>query len=105
MAQIPDKIIELIKKFVSEATKDNVRISEAVLFGSYAKGTNNEWSDIDIAVVSEDFEGISFYDCQKLTDAMLRTSVDIETHPYRPEDFTADNPFVKEILKHGIRIV
>ncbi|MBM2813473.1 MAG: nucleotidyltransferase [Ignavibacteria bacterium] len=105
MAQIPDKITEIIKKFVAEATKDNIKISEAILFGSYAKGTNHELSDIDIAVVSEDFEGVSFYDCQKLTDAMLRTSIDIETHPYRPEEFTIDNPFVREILEYGIRIV
>ena len=105
MAQIPDKIKELIIKFVEEALKDNIQISEAILFGSYANGTNNEWSDIDLAVVSNDFEGVSFYDCQKLTDAMLRTSIDIEPHPYRPEEFTTDNPFVKEILDHGIRIV
>lgn len=105
MAQISDKITELIKKFVAEASKDNIQISKVILFGSYAKGTNNEWSDIDLAVVSKDFDGISFYDSQKLTDAMLRTSIDIETHPYRPEDFTIENPFVKEILEYGIRIV
>lgn len=105
MAQISDKITGIIKKFVEEASKDNIQISQAILFGSYAKGTNHELSDIDLAVVSEDFDGISFYDCQKLNDAMLRTSIDIETHPYRPEDFTSDNPFVQEILEYGIRIV
>lgn len=105
MVKAVDKIIELLKKFVMEAQKDNIRINEAILFGSYARGTNHEYSDIDLAVVSEDFEGISFYDNQKLIDAMLRTSVDIEVHPYKPEDFTEDNPFVKEILEYGIRIV
>jgi len=30
---------------------------------------------------------------------------DIETHPYRPEDSNENNPFVKEILDNGIRIV
>ena len=105
MAQIPDKIIEIVKKFILEASKDNINISKAVLFGSFAKGTNHEYSDIDIAVVSEDFEGSSFYDNKKLTKAMLRTSIDIETHTYRPEEFTEDNPFVKEILEYGIQIV
>jgi predicted nucleotidyltransferase len=105
MDQVPDKIKEIIKKFVEEATKDNIHISQAILFGSYAKGTYNDLSDIDLAVVSKDFEGISFFDCQKLNDAMLRTSIDIETHPYRPEDFTLDNPFVKEIMEYGISMV
>jgi uncharacterized protein len=105
MVQVPNKIIELIKTFTEEAGKDNVRISQAVLFGSYAKGTNHEWSDIDVAVVSDDFQGISFFDNQILTEAMLRTSIDIETHTYRPEEFNEDNPFVKEILETGIRII
>lgn len=105
MAQIPAQIIELVKKFVDEASKDNINISEAILFGSYAKGTYHDLSDIDIAVVSNDFDGVSFYDSQKLQDAMLRTSIDIETHPYRPEQFKTDNPFVNEILKYGYRVI
>ena len=105
MAQVPAQILELINKFIEEAKKDNITISKAVLFGSYSNNTYHEFSDIDIAVVSEDFEGISFYDSKKLNGAMLRTSIDIETHPYRPEDFTEDNPFVNEILKTGIRIL
>ena len=105
MAQVSDKIIELVKKFVERAMEDNIHITEAILFGSYAKGTNNEWSDIDIAVVSDDFEGIRLYDNKKIRNAKLKTSIDLETHPYRPEDFTPDNPFVNEILNFGIRIV
>ena len=84
---------------------ENISISKAILFGSYTKGTNHEFSDIDLAVVSSDFKGIRLYDNIKLIDAALRSSIDIETHPYHPEDFTEDNLFVKEILEHGIRII
>lgn len=105
MVEVPDKLNQLILKFVSEAKKDNINISQAILFGSYANGTNHEFSDIDLAVVSNDFEGIRLFDNIKLVDATLRTSIDIETHPYRPEDFTPDNLFVKEILDNGIRII
>ncbi|MCX6153294.1 MAG: nucleotidyltransferase domain-containing protein [Candidatus Kapabacteria bacterium] len=105
MAQIPDRIIEIIKNFVIEAKVDNVSIEKAILFGSYAKGTNHKFSDIDVAVVSKDFEGTRFYDNEKLSRSKIDTSIDLETHPYRPEDFTEDNPFVKEILETGIRII
>ena len=105
MAKVPDKIVKLIDKFIKEAAKDDIHISQAVLFGSYANGTNHKYSDIDLAVVSEDFDGISFYDNQKLAKAMLRTSIDIEAHPYRPEEFTVANPFVREIIQSGIRIL
>lgn len=105
MAKVDNRIIEIIRKFIDEASKDRINIAQALLFGSYAKGTAHEWSDIDVAVVSSDFEGNSFYDSRKLTDAMLRTNINIELHPYRPEDFTGDNPFVAEILIYGIRII
>jgi len=105
MAQIPDKVIEIIKKFVVEAANDNIHISQAILFGSYANGMNHEYSDIDIAVVSDDFEGISFYDNRKIRNAKFNSSIDIEAHTYRPEQFNSENPFVNEILEYGIRIV
>ena len=105
MVKVSDKIIEIIRKLVNEALKENIHISQAVLFGSYAKGTNHEYSDIDVAVVSEDFEGIRLFDNIRLGKPRVNTSVDIETHPYRPEEFNEDNPFVKEILEYGIRIV
>ena len=33
---------------------DNFTVDEILVFGSYAKGTANDWSDIDIAVISPD---------------------------------------------------
>ncbi len=105
MAEVSDNIKEIVKKFILEAKKDNINIIQAVLFGSYAKGTNHEYSDIDLAVVSKDFEGKRLFDNIKLINAALKSSIDLETHPFRPEDFTEDNPFVKEILSYGIRII
>ena len=32
-------------------------------------------------------------------------NIDIETHPFRREEFTRDNPFVCEILEYGIQII
>ncbi len=105
MVKVSHRIIAIINKFVQEALKENIQITKVILFGSYAKGTNTELSDIDIAVVSEDFEGIRLFDNIRLGKPRVRTDVDIETHPYRPEEFNKNNPFVKEILENGIRIV
>jgi len=105
MDKVSDRLIEIINRFVEESLKENIRISQVVLFGSHAKGTNNEFSDIDIAVVSEDFEGIRLFDNLKLGKPRVKTDIDLETHPYRPEEFNNANPFVKEILSYGIRIV
>ncbi len=104
MVKVPSEIIEIIKQFIIEAKLDNINIQKAILFGSYAKGTFNEWSDIDLAVISDDFAGIRFKDNMLLSDSRLRTNINLETHPFRNEDFTTDNLFVKEILKNGISI-
>ena len=44
-------------------------------------------------------------DKRKLNKYILKTSVDLEVHPFKSEDFTEDNPFIKEILLTGRKIV
>ena len=75
------------------------------LSGSYANGTAKEYSDVDLAIVSDKFEGSRFFDKQKLNKYILRTSIDLEVHPFKTEDFTEDNPFVKEILQTGLKLI
>ena len=105
MVQIPANIIDIIHHFVDEAEKEKIHIRQAILFGSYATGNYHKYSDIDLAVISDEFEGIRLLDNIKHDRPVLRSSYDLDTHPIRPEDFTEDNPFVKEILKNGIRVV
>lgn len=104
MDKIPNNIKDLIKRLIEEAEKNKIHILEAFLFGSYANGTFSEYSDIDLALVSDDFEGIRFNDNMKLMRSILNVSSDFETHPFRLSDFTPENPFVAEILKRGIRV-
>jgi len=105
MASIPDNIIVLVKKIILELEKRKIHIQKAILFGSYAKGNFNEWSDIDLALVSRTFEGIRIKDRSKIRKIVLAVSAAVEPLPFRPEDFTVDNPLVKEIIDTGIVIV
>ena len=97
-------INNLVSKFVNLVT-DEFPIKSVYLFGSYAKGEAKEYSDIDLAVVSDKFEGSRFFDKEKLNKYILKTSIDLEIHPFRTMDFTEDNPFVKEIIQTGLKIV
>jgi predicted nucleotidyltransferase len=38
----------------------HIFISKVILFGSYAKNQQGEWSDIDLAVVSTDVKDVSY---------------------------------------------
>lgn len=104
MAQIPNKVILLIKQFILDLKKNDIVISRAILFGSYAHGGYNEWSDIDIALVSDDFIGDRFADRNKIRKIKLSVSSDLEPIPYTTKSFSADDPFVKNILETGVTI-
>ncbi len=104
MAQISDSLIKKIRLFVKELENDKIRISQVFLFGSYAKNQQNEWSDIDLAVISDDFTGNRMNDYDLLADAILKVDRSIEAIPFKTEYFTSDNPFVNEIIKTGYEI-
>ena len=102
MVKIPEKILNDINMYINLIEQNNIHIQKVVLYGSYAKGTYNELSDIDLAIVSEDFEGIRILDKDKIRKFNIQINSDISPMTYRPEDFNEDNPFVLEILKYGI---
>jgi len=87
-----------------EAVKKNYKIQAAYLFGSYAKQTENKWSDIDIALVSEDFSKDLFDARVNLLRLAARIDDRIEPIPYNRENFNQDDPLVHEIRKNGIPI-
>jgi uncharacterized protein len=105
MAQLPAKIKNTIDRYLRALSQNNIPIKEAVLFGSYASGANKQWSDIDIALVSEIFKGDRISDKDKIRKITLSVSSEIEVIPFSPADFNSQNPFVKEILRTGIRLI
>ena len=94
-----------IRKYLSLLRKENIPVLDAYLFGSIAKGVGDEWSDIDIAIVTDKFIGDSFDFRYLLTKLARNIDPDIEPHPYLASDFNADNPLAVEIMKHGEKII
>ena len=96
-------ILKSIEKYIKEISK-YYRIDHIILFGSYAKGTNHNDSDIDIAVVSKDITD-SFDDGVKLMSLTWGIDTRIEPHAIKTEDFDiVDTPFIDEIIQTGIEI-
>lgn len=100
---INEEIATSITKFVKEVSK-KYKINAIILFGSYAKGTNHEDSDIDIAIVSEDF--VDIYDVMAILMGMTwDIDARIEPHPITKNDYdTIANPFIKEVIDTGIKV-
>ena len=106
MAQKADRKIEkTVRSYLEQLERIGIHVQQAILFGSYASGKYDEWSDIDLAIVSKDFVGNRFEDRNKIRKITLQVNSDISPMPYRPEDFNDSDYFVKEILETGIRII
>lgn len=104
MATATDSVIKIIKKYIKELRSNNILVTEAILFGSYAKGTEKEESDIDIAIISDDFTGDRFEDRRKIVPFRRKIDSRIEPMPFRPERFAEGGNLVDEIKKTGIKI-
>ena len=104
MAAVTDEAVEAVERFLSLIKNAHINIERAIIFGSYARGDAGQWSDIDIALVSPDFSGIRFYDNKRLVPFLLKSDTRIELHPFRPEEFTEENLFVRQIIKSGIEL-
>ncbi|MDR1014002.1 MAG: nucleotidyltransferase domain-containing protein [Coriobacteriales bacterium] len=89
---------------------DDVRrvmpVDRAVLYGSYAKGSATEHSDVDICFFLGSFDGKRRVDVIAellgLTDKY--SDVFIEPIAFPVSELQNDNPFVKEIVRTGREI-
>ncbi len=87
----------------AEAVQQQVSLRKVVLFGSYARNEQREFSDIDVALVADEFTGFGFQDVGLIGATIAQKQfVDIEPHTFSPEQFTDWNPFVQEIKRTGI---
>ncbi len=101
-----DAIIRKLQTFKERMSKQH-KIDALLFFGSRANGRPDRWSDIDLVVVSQWFEGK-----RRLVRARwLRKAWDlgypVDFLCYTPEEFrerAAEPTIVKEALKKGILI-
>ncbi len=93
--------INISKKF-SNAVKNLFPVEKIILFGSYARGTNHKWSDIDLAVVVKKFD-FDFFDAyRKLGNVTIKLDTRIEPIIIdKTKDFSG---FLKSIYNEGIVI-
>lgn len=100
-----EDLIPAIKTLKKTLLENKIPIRRAILFGSYASGKAHAFSDIDVALVSDAFSGVRFFDIEKLIPHLRTFNPLFELHPYRTEDFVEDNnSFVREIINTGIEV-
>ena len=81
-------------------------ISKAILYGSYAKGTANEHSDVDICFFLDSFGSQRSVDIlsKMLSLTHNYNTIYIEPQVFETSDIGNGNPFVNEVLATGKEI-
>lgn len=96
--EIYGKIDEFIERL-----KEELPIDVVYLFGSFAKNTIHEGSDIDLVVVGDFKESF----LKRIERVIELTDLPIEPLVYTKQEFKemvdAKNPLITEVLKTGIK--
>lgn len=103
----PKKIQKSLNLFTKRVT-EKYHPQQVLLFGSYARGKANEYSDVDIAVISSSFEKIpedKRFDALYDLTAGLRP--DFHIFGFTPEEFDNLSPLisVSEAKEYGIPLL
>ena len=100
-----------IKEIVAEYTQTlktlGVNVERVILYGSYALGNERKDSDIDLVIISKDFQKMNLRErLEILGIAAVRIMEPIEAKGYTPEEIqmAQEASCLKEVLEIGVRI-
>lgn len=93
--------LETTKRFLEELAK-YIEIEKTFLFGSWARGKADEWSDIDLLIVSNDFGKMDFWEKARLLGKIKMQLLEpIDAVGVTPEEFKKGSSLIVEFAKKG----
>jgi len=93
-----DEVRQIAHKFV-DIVRQEYDPLRMVLFGSYVNGTPHEYSDIDIAVVFNDYKGDWLRTWSDLFGMTMQVALDIE--PHMMDAMHDSSGFLEHIMETG----
>ena len=103
MVKTGQEIEGIIKQYTAKLMELGIRVERVILFGSYANGHPREDSDIDLIVVSKDFERMNIREkLEILGIASARIMQPIQAKGYTPQEIESKEKdlFLSEVLEH-----
>jgi predicted nucleotidyltransferase len=94
------KLYNHINSFIEDIKIAGFPADKVILFGSYANGYPNEYSDIDLAVWSPAFSDDPYEDKEKIRSIILKYHP-LQLHPYPSGETKEEDPFIGIIEKTG----
>ena len=95
-------VLGILSRFRSVLETQGLAVNRLVLFGSYANDTYKEGSDIDVVVISEDFESKDYWErLDILSNAIYEIFEPIEAIAMTPEEWERGESVVCEYAREG----
>ncbi len=101
-----EEILSIARSYRRKLLESGISVAYLFLFGSQASDMAQEWSDIDIAVVSEDFGHDRFKERVALTRISACIDLRIEPYPLGLKEFMEEGwrMMIHEIKENGIEV-
>lgn len=91
-----------VQRYIQILIKNKITPQKVILFGSFAKNRYRKYSDIDLAVISNQFGHDPIEDMMRLSKLTLTVSDRIEAIPLTEEDMKLRyHTLIGEIKKYG----
>ncbi len=104
MSEIRIANLKNIKTISKKLKENHTSIKSVYLFGSYAKQKQDEWSDIDLAVILQDT--CEYEECVKIYSEGKEYDDRVDALAFSQEDFEFNRlPIIDEIKSTGIQII
>lgn len=100
-------VLTKIKLYLAALPGFGIHATKAVLFGSFARGENHEWSDIDLVVIAPEFDSEKTIETVKmLWRATVRADNRIEPIPCGEREWESDSgrPILEIARREGVVI-
>ncbi len=107
MFKTRQKIKKIIEDYKDTLSGLGIHVERIILFGSFANGRPRKDSDIDLLVISNDFEKLNLRErLEVLGVAAVRIMKPIEAKGYTSKEIRNASPasFLEEALVTGVRV-
>jgi predicted nucleotidyltransferase len=100
------EIIELLKKYIVLLNSEGVSVNKAYLFGSHSTDTASEDSDIDVLIISDNYDEDDDFAVGKIWSLTRKINSKIEPFLIGVRKFKTDttSPLINLIKAKGIEI-
>ncbi|WP_054839511.1 nucleotidyltransferase domain-containing protein [Thermococcus sp. JCM 11816] len=98
------KILRDVKARLQEILGEN--LVEIILFGSYARGEAEEWSDVDVLVVVKRW--LTLEELDRMAEATNKYAIEkgvaISLIPYIEKPDMSSDPLILNVMREGIKV-